>query len=191
MSEQTGTVISVHSGAEDTLEKAACDRIEVALDGIVGDRHRGLSRETWHHDKQPQGTERRNERQWSAVSMEELALISVAMNLAQPLGASEIGANLCFEGIPDLTRLPRGTLLMFSSGVVLLVEEFNPPCSDMGEKLAEIHTTVSGEPLAVTAFSEAAKFSRGIVGVVEVAGAIAVGDELAVQPVKLPKWLKT
>ena len=123
--------------------------------------------------------------------MEELALISVAMNLAEPLQASEIGANLCFKGIPDLTRLPRGTLLKFSSGVVLLVEEFNPPCSDMGEKLAEIHTTVSGEPLAVTAFSEAAKFSRSVVGVVEVAGTIAVGDELTVQPVKLPKWLRS
>jgi hypothetical protein len=57
--------------------------IEVELDGIVGDTHRSYVRKTWAGDKQPEGTLRRNERQWSAVSVEELAAIQEAMDLAE------------------------------------------------------------------------------------------------------------
>lgn len=186
-----GKVKSVHVGAEDVLAKVERERIELALDGIVGDRHRGLSRECWDGDKQPEGTERRNERQWSAVSAEELAAMSEAMDLAEPLTATSLGANLCLSGIADLSRLPRGTLLEFSSGAVLMVEEYNPPCSDMGASIAERYTTRSGEPVAPTAFSDAAKFLRGVVGVVDVAGKVAVGDVVTVTPEQLPKWLRS
>ncbi len=187
----TGKVVSVHVGAEDVLEKTGRERIELALDGIVGDRHRGLSRECWDGDKQPEGTERRNERQWSAVSAEELAAISEAMELSEPLTATTLGANLCLSGIADLSRLPRGTLLVFSSGAILMVEEYNPPCSDMGASIAESYTRSSGERVAPTAFSDSAKFLRGVVGVVEVAGDIAVGDDVTVTPEQLPKWLRS
>jgi MOSC domain-containing protein YiiM len=190
MNTATGRVVSVHIGEHNTLEKLARDEIEVTLDGIVGDRHRGISRKNWQGDKQAEGSERRNERQWSAVSMEELVQISEDMNLAEPLLASTLGANLCLEGGPTLSQLPRGTLLSFSSGVVLMVEEYNPPCSDMGEKLAQLHRSRSGEPLAKSAFSSAAKFNRGLVGIVEVAGTIRVGDEVTITPEKLPKWLR-
>jgi MOSC domain-containing protein YiiM len=186
----SGEVVSVHVGAGDTLEKVSCEHIEVALDGVEGYRHRGLSRETWEGDKHPPGTSRRNERQWSAVSVEELAAITAAMDLTEPLLASSLGANLCLEGIPDLSQLRRGTLLKFPSGTVLMVEEYNPPCSDMGEKLAQLHSTHSGAPLQDTAFSQAAKFLRGVVGVVEVAGGISVGDKVTVGPERLPKWLR-
>ncbi len=40
----TGKVVSVHVGAEDVLGKEPRDSIALALDGIVGDRHRGLER---------------------------------------------------------------------------------------------------------------------------------------------------
>lgn len=190
MSIKTGKVVSVHIGAEDTLEKQACTTIEIALDGIVGDRHRGISRNNWSGDKQAEGTERRNERMWSAISAEDVEIIAADMDLAEPLSASSLGVNLCLQGIADLSRLPRGTLLTFSSGVVLMVEEYNPPCSDMGEKLAGMHSTKSGVPLANTAFSKAAKFTRGIVGVVEVAGSISVDDEFTVEAEVLPKWLR-
>jgi MOSC domain-containing protein YiiM len=186
----TGRVISVHVGAEDTLEKIERDSIELALDGIVGDRHRGISRECWKGDKQAEGTQRRNERQWSAVSIEELAQISEAMGLAEPLSAATLGANLCLSGIPDLSRLARGTLLAFSSGAVLMVEEYNPPCSDMGVSIAEAYRSVDGAPVAATAFSDGAKFLRGVLGVVEVAGSISVGDAVTVTPERLPKWLR-
>ena len=135
-------------------------------------------------------TIRRNERHWSAVSVEEISLIEQAMDLAEPLSAASLGANLCLEGVPDLSHLPRGSLLKFSSGVELMVEEYNPPCLEMGAKLASIHSSNSGEPLADTAFSQAAKFSRGVVGVVEVAGVISAGDEVTVELYQPPKWLR-
>jgi MOSC domain-containing protein YiiM len=190
MTEITGSVVSVYVGPEGTLEKRARDSIELELDGIVGDRHRGLSRQTWEGDKQIEGTWRRNERMWSAVSVEELAFIEQAMNLAEPLEASSLGANLCLQGIPNLSQLARGTILKFPSGAELMIEEYNPPCTDMGEKLASMHTEKSGEPIADTAFSQAGKFSRGIVGIVEVAGVISVGDVVRVEPEFLPKWLR-
>ncbi len=187
----TGSVVSVHVGAEDVLGKVARDSIELALDGIVGDRHRGLERACWESgDKQAAGTLRRNERQWSAVSLEELAEISAAMGLSEPLRADTLGANLCLSGVPGLSRLPRGTLLEFSSGAVLMIEEYNPPCSDMGAEIAASYTGASGEPIAPTEFSTAAKFLRGVVGIVEVAGTIAVGDLVTVTPEQLPRWLR-
>lgn len=190
MSTQTGKVVSVHVGAEDTLEKQAFDTIELKLDGIKGDRHRGLSRQCWEGDKQPEGSMRRNERQWSAVSSEELAEISQAMQLSKPLTAATLGANLCLQGIADLSTLPRGTTLKFSSGALLMVEEYNPPCSDMGAKIAQEYRCRSGDAPAANAFSQAAKFHRGVVGVIEVAGSITVGDEVIVEAEPLPKWLR-
>lgn len=186
----SGRVVSVHIGVPDTLSKEPVDAIEMALDGIVGDRHRGIARNYWDDEEHGDNNERRNERHWSAVSVEELAQIGEAMDLAEPLTAASLGANLCLEGVPDLSRLSRGTLLKFPSGAELMVEEYNPPCSEMGEKLAETYTTRSGEPLSDNAFSQAAKFLRGIVGVVQVAGTIRAGDELSVIPERLPKWLR-
>ena len=171
------------------MSKDPCASIQAELDGLVGDRHRSIERESWGAgDKQPEGTVRRNERQWSAVSIEELAQITASMDLKEPLLASTLGANLCLEGIPDLSRLPKGTILKFPSGAEFMVEEYNPPCLDMGKKLATMHTTNSGKPLRDTAFSTAAQYLRGLVGVVEVTGAINEGDVVTVIPYRAPYW---
>jgi MOSC domain-containing protein YiiM len=186
----TARTVSVHSGSDDGFSKDEHPTIQVELDGVVGDRHRSYQRDTWAGDKQPEGTIRRNERQWSAVSREELAEISEAMDLTEPLTATELGANLCLQGVDQLSRLPKGTLLKFASGAELMVEEYNPPCHDMGKKLAETHTTRSGNPLESTTFSKAAKLTRGVVGVVEAAGAISAGDEVTVEIYEIPGWLQ-
>jgi len=186
----TARTVSVHSGSDDGFSKDEHPTIQVELDGVVGDRHRSYQRDTWAGDKQPEGTIRRNERQWSAVSTEELAEISEAMDLTEPLTATELGANLCLQGVDKLSRLPKGTLLKFASGAELIVEEYNPPCHDMGKKLAETHITGSGNPLESTTFSKAAKLTRGVVGVVEAAGAISAGDEVTVEIYETPAWLQ-
>lgn len=184
-----GRVHSLYSGSEGDLGKDPCASIQAELDGLVGDRHRSIERESWGAgDKQPLGTIRRNERQWSAVSIEELTEISANLDLKEPLLAATLGANLCFEGIPDLSRLPKGTILKFPSGAELMVEEYNPPCLDMGKKLASMHATNSGKPLRDTAFSTAAQYLRGLVGVVEVSGAIHGGDTVTVIPYQAPHW---
>jgi len=181
--------VSVHAGSNEDLSKEAHATIQVELDGVVGDRHRSYERTTWAGDKQPKGTIRRNERQWSAVSIEELVIIQKAMDLTEPLSATSLGANLCLSGIKELSRLPKGTVLRFPSGAELLVEEYNPPCHDMGQKLALKYTSHADEPLSSTAFSKAAKLTRGIVGVVEVGGVINAGDQVTVELYEVPTWL--
>ncbi len=71
-----GRVTAVHVGDSDgaDLSKRSTATLSLELDGIVGDRHRGFSREAWAgDDKEPEGTVRRNERQWSGMSIEEIA----------------------------------------------------------------------------------------------------------------------
>jgi len=182
-------VVSVHAGSNDDLSKDEHATIQVEFDGVVGDRHRSYVRESWPGDKQPEGTKRRNERQWSAVSVEELAELTDEMDLSEPLHPATLGANLCLQGISELSRLPKGTLLKFPSGAELLVEEYNPPCHDMGKQLADKYTTQSGGALASTAFPKAAKLTRGVVGVVEVSGTISAGDDVTVELYETPSWL--
>jgi len=182
-------VASVHSGLTDDLSKPEHATIQFQLDGVVGDRPQSFERSTWSGDKQAKGTVRRNERAWSAVSTEELAEIGEAMDLSEALTAECLGANLCLIGVPELSRLPKGTLLKFSSGAELIVEEYNPPCHDMGTKIARMCTTRSGKPLSSTEFSKAAIHTRGVVGVVDVPGSVSSGDEVIVELYATPSWL--
>ena len=187
---QNATIISVHANGGDRFEKPDQPSISFEFDGVAGDRHRGLTREAWAGDKQPKGTLRRNERQWSAVSQEELDEITAAMDLRYPLLPSTLGANLCIQGIAEFSRLPKGTIFRFPSGAELCVEEYNPPCHDMGKRLAETQETNSGEPLSTTTFSNTARLLRGLVGVVEVSGDVFPGDEIKVVVYEHPTWLK-
>lgn len=189
MKKIAGVVVSVHVGAADEFAKAPRERIQMELDGVVGDRHRSHQRSTWAGDKQPEGTVRRNERQWSAMSVEEIADISDAMDLTEPLSAAQLGANICLSGVPQLSRLPKGTIIRFPSGAELMVEEYNPPCHGMGQEIANAMRARSGKTIESTAFSKAAKLSRGIVGVVEVPGEISVGDEITIEIYETPPWL--
>ena len=102
-----GTVVSVFVGSGGTLGKCSESRLEFAFDGIVGDRHRGLTRKTWElTDKQPGGTERRNERQWSAVAQEDLDQVSEELSLNTPLSAGDVAVNLSISGVADFSDSP-------------------------------------------------------------------------------------
>ena len=185
-----GKLVSVNLGTKGSdLIKEPCEVLQAELDGFVGDRHRSLQRECWEGDKQPEGTIRRNERMWSAMSIEELSQIEKTMDLKEPLTAASLGVNLCFEGIPNLSLLARGTIIKFPSGAELMVEEYNPPCIEMGQKVASMYSTNSSEPLADTAFPQAAMFCRGLVGVIEVAGTIQAGDEVKIIAYQPPVWI--
>jgi len=181
MKKMEGLLVSVHTGDNEDLSKDECTSAKVELDGFVGDKHRGFERVAWPGDKDPAGTVRRNERQWSGVSVEELTIIEQKMDLKEPLTAAALGANICVEQIPDFSHLPAGTRLLFPSGAVLVVEECNPPCADMGEQITAKYTTSTGEPAAGRLFPKSAFGLRGVVGVVDVAGVIEVGDKVVVQ----------
>jgi hypothetical protein len=182
---QIGTLVSVHTG-NDTgsnadYSKAAQPFAQVELDGFVGDRHRGFERIAASYDPDPTGTIRRNERQWSGVSIEELAVIAERLDLSKPLMAATLGANICVDGVPEFSRLSRGSRLVFPSGAVLVVEESNPPCVDIADQVAAAHTTRTGGPVAGKMFLKYAVGMRGVVGVVDVAGRIEPGDRVVVE----------
>lgn len=191
MQKFVGRIESIHLGKPDVLNKDAATKLTFDLDGIVGDRHRSFEREAWGAgDKQAEGVRRRNERQWSAISVEEIREISQAMSLTRDLDAGDIGVNFSISGVPEFSRLTKGTILKFPSGAELTVVEYNPPCLDMGKSLVDRYQTVSGDPLSPTAFSTAAKLTRGLVGVVDVPGEIAVGDAVEVHLYETPSWLR-
>lgn len=183
MNTTNGKVVSVHTGGNKDLSKDEHTSITVELDGIVGCAHRGYVRKCWDGDKQAKDSSRRNERQWSAVSVEELAEVAADMGIEGPITAASVGANLCLEGIPELSRLPKGTLLKFPSGAELIVEEYNPPCKYMGEEQAKLHN------VSATAFPKASTLKRGIVGVIEASGDINAGDNVEVIIYATPSWL--
>ena len=175
-------LLSLHSGHNEDLSKDPHDSMLVALDGFPADKHAGFVRIAASWDPEPTGSTRRNERQWSGVSSEELAIIAGKMDLAEPLDPRTLGANVCLEGVPDFSQLPKGSKLIFPSGAVLSVEEDNPPCAEMGERIAEVHTANSGGPVAGKFFPKHAMGLRGVVGVVDVPGVINVGDRVIVRP---------
>ena len=182
----SGKVVSVHSGNNEDLSKDTRGSLTAEIGGFAGDKHHGLTRKAWKVDWQPAGTVRRNERQWSGVSVEELAHISDRLSLTEPLAPDTVGANLCIEGISEFSLLPKGTKLLFPSGAVLLVEEYNPPCAEMGARIVAKHITRSGEPLTTTSWLRPAAGRRGLVGIVDVPGVIKAGDKVEVQVYEEP-----
>jgi hypothetical protein len=182
----TGKVVSLHKGGKEDLSKLPCDTLKAEIDGFAGDKHQGPVRKTWEGEWQPAGTIRRNERHWSGVSAEELAHITERLDLTEPLSPATLGANLCFEGIPEFSLLPKGTTLWFPSGAVLQVEEYNPPCGDMGAQIASKYSTRSGVALTGTTWLRPAAGRRGVVGVIDVPGEIRTGDEVEVRVYEEP-----
>lgn len=187
MKQLNGKVISVHAGSNKDLSKQTRKSIDVDFEGIVGDAHRGMSRSAWSGEREPKGTTLRNDRQWSGISVEELTTISEQLDLTETLRPETVGANLCIEGIGELSLLPRGTRLVFPSGAALVVEEYNPPCTDMGAQIAAKYVTRSGEQLTAKQWLKPAHGRRGIVGMVDVAGTISAGDEILVQVFETPR----
>jgi MOSC domain-containing protein YiiM len=182
----TGRVVSLHLGNNDDLSKEQRESLNAEIGGFAGDKHQGFDRETWEGEWEPAGTKRRNERQWSGVSTEELDYITERLDLTEPLSPATLGANLCVEGIPEFSLLPKGSKLLFPSGAVLLVEEYNPPCGDMGAQIASKHATRSGQPLEDKAWLRPASGRRGVVGVIDVPGEIWAGDHVEVRVYEEP-----
>lgn len=181
-----GKVISLHVGNKTDLSKQPQASLRAEIGGFAGDKHQGPVRKTWEGEWEPAGTIRRNERQWSGVSTEELDYITQRLELTEPLSPATLGANLCVAGIPEFSLLPKGTRLVFPSGAVLLVEEYNPPCSDMGAQIASNYSTRSTQPLTDKTWLRPASGRRGLVGVIDVPGEIRAGDEVEVRVYEEP-----
>lgn len=125
------------------------------------------------------GIEIANHREFSAVSVEELAEIAQVMNLPKPIPHGCLGENLVLSGIPKFTELPIGTMLFFRKDekqirtAVLVVWSENMPCQGPSETIQEKFPEISGlAPL----FPKSAIGKRGIVGSIYASGNIHAGD---------------
>jgi len=182
-----GQLVSVHIGTRNDMSKQQRSSITAELDGFAEDKHKGFSRVAYENDSDPMGTVRRNNRQWSGVSREELDEISAGLNLQETLTAEDLGCNICTQGIPEFSKLPKGTRLKFPSGAVLVVEDYNPPCRDMANKIANRYLTQEGVKITPREFIIGAKKKRGVVGSIDVPGEIHADDEFVVEQYQPPK----
>lgn len=159
-----------------TFESTRQEAITLTFAGIEHDLHAGLTlssggRTPWY----PRGTEIRNSRQVSMVSLEELE--QIALNLQTPQILPEwMGANLLLSGIPHLSLLPPNTRISFPSGAALIVSAENHPCRSAGKLVGER----SGCADAETLFPRAALHLRGVVAWVERPGIIRCTDAVTV-----------
>lgn len=160
------------------------DRLEFSGEGIPNDRHAGFMRLSGGREKKqyPKGTEIRNNRQWSAVSVEEMAEVAKSMGL-EKVHPEWLGANLLVSGIPHWSDIPPMALLKIfqadAEGSVLVNYGQNKPCLHPHKAME----TALGQKLDVP-FTKAAVQTRGLVGWVEKPGIAYVGDRLEVWTLK-------
>lgn len=173
----TGRTVAVLIGqAKQSFGTTRQPQVAVSFAGFEGDKHAGLTHLSGGRTpRYPRGTEIRNSRQVTIVSVEELAQIAAALGVAEIL-PEWLGANLVLQGIPRLTQLPPATRLFFPQGAALVVEQDNLPCASPG-RIMEAHY---GRPELAALFPKAALGKRGVVACVERPGLIAEGDEVSV-----------
>jgi hypothetical protein len=153
------------------------EAVEVTLDGLVGDRHAGMTRlADGRTPFYPRGIEIRNARQVSLVGEEELAELAAALGVPA-VEAAWLGANLVLRGLPALSRLPPATRLFFPGDATLVVSDENHPCVYPGKALQARYPE---HPRLGARFVPAAQGRRGLVAWVERPGRIATGDAVRV-----------
>jgi hypothetical protein len=170
----TGIVTGIYIGQHRHIfESSRIPILKANFEGFEGDKHAGLTRmsdvRVPHY---PRGTVIRNTRQFSMLSLEELAEIAQAMQIPEVL-PEWAGANLAMQGIANLTKLPPSTRIFFPGEAVLVVDAENMPCTGPGEAIQQHYPDV---PKLVQRFPRAAMHKRGVVGWVEREGYIAEGD---------------
>ncbi len=181
-----GKVERVLLAAGSHFVTAPVQSLALTFAGIAGDHHAGLTRnaggrEPWY----PRGTEIRNERQVSLVSVADLQAIAAAMGLTE-VRPEWLGANIVVSGQPDFSLIPPRTLLFFEGGVTLKVDGQNAPCRLAGKAVAAGEGLENADEIAMK-FVKAAKRLRGLVAWVERPGTIATGAKFEA---RLPEqWL--
>ncbi len=155
------------------IRSVPVESLTATFAGIEGDYHGGLTRGACVRVKEqhPRGTEIRNTRQLSILSVEEIAEIAAEMGV-DDLDPALLGVSIVVEGIPDFTHLPPASRLQTMSGTTLVVDVENGPCTLPAR---EIETVAPGQGKL---FKPAARGKRGVTGWIEREGQLAVGDTL-------------
>jgi len=171
-----GTILKVMVGLDAiSLVTTTQTQVRVTFAGLESDRHAGL---TMKSDSRtplyPRGTEIRNVRQVSMVSIEELHEIARRMDLPA-IEPEWLGANLLIQGIPDFTMIPPSSRMYFPDDTVLVIDSENNPCIHPGKVIQSHFPERSG---LVELFVESARHLRGLVAWVERPGTIRQADSL-------------
>ncbi len=174
-----GVVVGLYVGDQKgTLLTTARSELTLTFEGVEGDSHAGFTRKADGRVKHfKRGTVIRNERQLSLVSVEELAEIATAMQLAQVL-PEWLGSNFAIEGIPELTALAPATRLFFEGGAVIVISTENVPCIGPGRVIQAQFSERAG---LASQFPKAAIHKRGLLAVVEKPGVVCVGERISVK----------
>jgi MOSC domain-containing protein YiiM len=165
--------ILINATPNEDLSSSRIASVDVTYTGFDGESHSGLVRASCVRvrGQYAEGTEIRNTRQISIVSVEELALIAESMGI-DTLQPEWVGANLLVSGIPNFSKIPPSTRMIFASGASLVVDLENSPCKYPGE-IIERHHPGKGE-----LFPKAAYGRRGVTAWVEREGHITTGEEI-------------
>ncbi len=171
----TARVVALHVWPEGEAAPTPVDALTLDWGGPLGDRHHGetMLSNTRQKPVFERGTRIRNHRQVSIVDADELSRIADALGIAT-LEPGLIADNICTEGIPDLTALPRMTRLVFEGGAVLMTGGENLPCTIAGALVEAVHGT------RPEAFPKAAMGLRGITGWVEHPGVVHPGASIRI-----------
>lgn len=162
--------------SKESLVTTRRGEVKVIYGGIEGDRHAGLTRIAGGRDKgrYERGTIIPNERQILIVAQEDLDFIAKELHLPE-LPAELIGTNIAIGGISNFSKLPIGTELVFSGGVILKIEEENLPCLKAGKAIQAVHGHVDPSH-----FPKASLDKRGVVASVITPGVIQEGEFVTV-----------
>lgn len=166
---------------DDSLVSERVPGADLDWGGMPGDRHHGVTLPSNNRDRgvyEP-GTELRNRRQLTIVSVEECADMARRLGL-DTLEPEWLGANLLVRGHPHLTSMPAGTRMVIPDGAALVCEGENLPCRFPGEVLQELFPHVDG---MVKAFIREGYGRRGVAASVERVGPIRPGDRARVLPI--------
>jgi hypothetical protein len=163
---------------DESKASATVAELVLGYEGVQGDKHAGVvrssgSREPWYG----RGTEMRNERQLSLLSVEDLAAVAAELGIAE-VKPEWIGGNLVLSGIPHFSLLPPRTVLMFEGGASVRIDGDNAPCRKAGGLIA---AHVPGRADIEFGFVTAGQHRRGLLGWVERPGTIRPGTSVKVR----------
>ena len=169
----TVTHLLVNRDRDASLESTPIEKAIATYEGFEGEAHSGLTRPSCVRVRRQypeKGTEIRNARQITILSVEDMAEIARRLGIPS-LQPEWLGANMVLEGIPDLTMLPPSSRLVFEGGTSLVVDIENGPCKYPAEIIEHHHP---GHGLA---FPKEARGLRGVLAWVEKTGEIALGEK--------------
>ena len=159
---------------DEALASRSEDTLRLTYAGPAGEDHGGLTRPSCSRvtSQYAKGTEIRNTRQLSIISVEELAIVASEMGI-DTLDPSLVGATLVIEGLPDFAHIPPSSRLQAPSGATLTVDLQNRPCTLPHPVIDAVHPGLGNR------FKQAAKGRRGVTAWVECEGDIHVCDSLS------------